>query len=51
VAMIAVFRKLSLPGASDWSFLVGRFDGLLGTWIALLAALLCVALWRNRDTR
>ena len=52
VAMIAVFRKLSLPGASDWSFLVGRFDGLLGTWIALLAALLCVALWRrNRDMR
>ena len=52
VAMIAVFRKLSLPGASDWSFLVGRFDGLLGTWIALLAALLCVALWRrNSDTR
>ncbi|HXS29717.1 MAG TPA: CPBP family glutamic-type intramembrane protease, partial [Steroidobacteraceae bacterium] len=51
VAMIAVFRKLSLPGASDWSFLVARFDGLLGTWIALLAALLCVALWRNRETR
>ena len=46
VAVIAIFRKLSIAGASDWSFLVGRFDGLLGAWIAVLTALVCVALWR-----
>jgi membrane protease YdiL (CAAX protease family) len=52
VAVIAVFRKVSVAGSSDWSFLVGRFDGLLGIWIGLLAALLCVALWRrNHDPR
>ena len=52
VAVIAVFRKVSVAGSSDWSFLVGHFDGLLGIWIGLLAALLCVALWRrNHDPR
>lgn len=49
VAAIAMFRKVSVPQpASDWSFLVGRFDGLLGLWIALLTALLCLALWRGQ---
>ncbi len=48
VATIAVFRKLSLPASSDWSFLVGRFDGLLGLWIAVLTALVCAVLWRRR---
>lgn len=45
VTSIAVFRKISVPASSEWSFLVGSFDGLVGTWIALLTALVCVALW------
>ncbi|MET0279616.1 MAG: CPBP family intramembrane glutamic endopeptidase [Steroidobacteraceae bacterium] len=50
VAAIAIFRKVSAPAAApnDWSFLVGSFDGLLGIWIALLAALACLAVWRLR---
>jgi len=49
IAMIAVFRKISVPApASDWSFLVGSFDGLLGVWIAFLTALTCVAIARAR---
>jgi hydrogenase/urease accessory protein HupE len=48
VAAIAAFRKVSVPQPpNDWSFLVGRFDGLLGLWIALLTALVCLALWRS----
>lgn len=47
VAVIAVFRKISLPGPpNDWSFLVGSFDGLLGIWIALLAVMAGLILWR-----
>lgn len=47
VAVIAVFRKISLPaGDSPWSFLVGSYDGLLGLWIALLTAACCLVLWR-----
>jgi hypothetical protein len=46
VTTIAVFRRTSEPAsANDWSFLVGGFDGLLGWWIALLAALACIAFW------
>jgi membrane protease YdiL (CAAX protease family) len=47
VAVIAVFRKISVAAApGEWSFLVGGFDGLLGLWLALLTALLCIAVWR-----
>lgn len=43
VAIIALFRKVSAPGPdSPWDFLVGSFDGLLGLWIALLAAACCL---------
>ena len=43
VAIIAMFRKVSVPGAgSQWDFLVGSFDGLLGLWIALLAGACCL---------
>lgn len=44
VTSIAVIRKISRPADSEWSFLVGDYDGLLGIWIALLTALVCVAL-------
>jgi membrane protease YdiL (CAAX protease family) len=47
VTVIAVFRRISAPAPdSNWSFLVGSFDGLLGWWIAAVTALLCLALWR-----
>lgn len=47
VAIIAMFRKISAPGPNhDLRILVGPFDGLLGLWIALLTALVCLALWR-----
>jgi membrane protease YdiL (CAAX protease family) len=47
VAVIAVCRRASAPAPeSQWSFLVGSFDGLLGVWIALLTALCCIAVWR-----
>jgi uncharacterized protein len=47
VSVIAIFRRISTPAPeSDWSFLVGSFDGLLGWWIAVLTALMCAALWR-----
>lgn len=47
VTTIAVVRRTSSVDATgDWSFLVGRFDGLLGWWIALAAALACMAFWR-----
>ena len=46
VAVIAVFHHISVP-ASDarWSFLIGTFDGLLGWWVAALAATTCAGLW------
>ena len=48
VAAIAVFRKVSVGvPSSEWSFLVGQFDGLLGIWIAGITALACIALWRR----
>jgi len=47
VAVIAVFRKISVPGpAGEWSFIVGSFDGLLGIWLAVLTATISIALWR-----
>ena len=47
VAVIAVFRKISLPApGADASLLVGSYDGLLGVWIAALTAACCLALWR-----
>jgi uncharacterized protein len=49
VTVIAVFRRItSTAPESEWSFLVGSFDGLLGWWIAGATALLCAALWRAR---
>lgn len=46
VAIIAMFRKVSAPGPdSQWDFLVGSFDGLLGLWIALLATGCCLLPW------
>jgi hypothetical protein len=49
VAVIAVFRKISLPNDNpQWSFLVGDYDGLLGLWIAVLTAACCLALWLRR---
>jgi uncharacterized protein len=49
VAVIAVFRKISLPAENpQWSFLVGDHDGLLGLWIAALTAACCLALWLRR---
>jgi uncharacterized protein len=51
VAVIAVFRKASSPAPTEWPFLVGQFDGLLGLWIAALTALICCALWRVRPRR
>jgi hypothetical protein len=49
VAAITVFRRVSSPGVPN-HLLVGGFDGLLGLWIALLAALACVALLLGRST-
>ncbi len=52
VATIVVFRKVSAPGpAGHWSFLVGSFDGLLGWWIALLAGIACIIVWRTGARR
>jgi membrane protease YdiL (CAAX protease family) len=52
VAVIAMFRKVSAPvPGSEWSFLVGPFDGLLGAWIALLTALCCLGLWLQGRSR
>lgn len=48
VMIIAVFRKLSVPVEGEWSFLVGSFDGLLGVWIAVLAAAASLVLSRFR---
>jgi uncharacterized protein (TIGR02611 family) len=48
VTVIATFRRISSPGSgNEWSILVGQFDGLLGLWIATVAALLCAVLWRK----
>jgi membrane protease YdiL (CAAX protease family) len=47
VAVIAMFRKVSAPGPEhDMRLMAGPFDGLLGLWIALLTAVVCVALWK-----
>jgi membrane protease YdiL (CAAX protease family) len=52
VAIIAMFRKASAPGPEhDLWHLVGRFDGLLGWWIAALTALCCIVLWRSGSSR
>lgn len=47
VAVIAFLRAVSEPLAGGaWSWLVGPYDGLLGPWIAAVAALACLAFWR-----
>ena len=41
--MIALFREVTTPLFDGrWSFLVSRFDGLVGYLVAALAALCCV---------
>lgn len=48
VALIAAFRRVTSPASgSDFSFLVGHFDGLLGIWIAALTAAVCFMVWRT----
>ena len=45
VAVIALFREVTTPMFDgSWSFLVSRFDGLVGYLVAVAAALCCVAL-------
>lgn len=52
VTVIALFRKVSAPGPEhDLWRLVGRFDGLLGWWIAAITALCCIVLWRSSRPR
>ncbi|MET0290848.1 MAG: CPBP family intramembrane glutamic endopeptidase [Steroidobacteraceae bacterium] len=47
VAIIVLFRKVSLhTDGSEWSWLVGSFDGLLGLWIAATTAVACAIAWR-----
>jgi membrane protease YdiL (CAAX protease family) len=49
VTAIAAFRKVSVPApASEFSFLVSAFDGLVGIWIAVLTAACCLAVWKLR---
>jgi uncharacterized protein len=49
VATISVFHRVSAPGPdSQWSFLVGRFDGLVGIWIAFLTLICCAIVWWTR---
>lgn len=46
VAAIAVFRRISTANTDHaWSFLISAFDGLLGLWIAAVAAAACLVLW------
>ena len=50
VMVIAMFRRVSAPAPeSEFSFLVGSFDGLLGIWICLLTAIACLLVWRGRS--
>jgi membrane protease YdiL (CAAX protease family) len=52
VAVITVFRRISVPAPDNhWSFLVGSFDGLLGIWIAVLTAIVCIAVARGHAWR
>jgi len=47
VAVVTVIRKVSSPVQdSGWSFLVGSFDHLLGIWVAAIALMACIAVWR-----
>ncbi|HZF27020.1 MAG TPA: CPBP family intramembrane glutamic endopeptidase [Steroidobacteraceae bacterium] len=49
VAVIALFRELTLPlSDGSWSFLVSRFDGLVGYLVATLAALCCAGFYLLR---
>ena len=45
VAVIALFREVTAPiFDGTWSFLVSRFDGLVGYLVAVAAALCCAGL-------
>jgi uncharacterized protein len=51
VTVIVIFRRISTQAPDNsWSFLVGSFDGLLGPWIAMITALVCLVL-RARSVR
>jgi hypothetical protein len=52
VAVIALFREVTTPLFDGrWSFLVSRFDGLVGYLVAALAALCCVGFIRLRPAQ
>lgn len=52
VTVIAMFRRVTSPVPdSEFSFLVGAFDGLLGLWICLLTAGACLVVWRMPAAR
>jgi hypothetical protein len=44
--------KMLIPGIStassegSWSLLVSDFDGLLGLWVCLVAAVVCAVVWK-----
>lgn len=47
VVVISLMRRVSVHvEGTPWAWLVGPYDGLLGLWIATLAALACVVTWR-----
>jgi uncharacterized protein len=49
VTTITMFRKVSVPGPEhDLWHMVGRFDGLLGWWIAAITGVICLMLWMQR---
>ena len=53
VTVIWTFRRVSAPaeGHVTWSFIAGDFNGLLGLWVAALALLACLGVWRWREPR
>jgi uncharacterized protein len=47
VAVIAFLRAVSVKvDGGRWDWLVGNYDGLVGAWIAAVAAVACLAYWR-----
>jgi hypothetical protein len=46
VAVIALFREVTVAAFDGtWSFLVSRFDGLVGYLVAAAAAACCIGFW------
>jgi uncharacterized protein len=49
VAIVTMVRRTSTAdSASNWSFLVSPFDGFLGLWVALIAVVACIFVWKFR---